>query len=148
MNSELIQQKSWRQRNWKWLVGFTFVTLIALVIFFSSGMNRIASDLAQAYIDTTLYENAHQKAAANEKVIALLGELKPIDQLAILEGEVKFSDNGKTVNTTIRIMGSKGKARMDISAYQLNDEWHYTKINVRIKNPPENKQIIVILNTE
>jgi hypothetical protein len=144
MNNELIEQKSWWKRNWKWLVPLSGIILISLGIFFSSGMDGIATDLVQAYEDTELYDNALEKAKSDERVTELLGEIKPIDQLAILEGHVEYSNDNKTVNSSIRIIGNKGKGSLDISADRMNNEWNYTKINVRIKNPPENKQTIEI----
>jgi|AntRauMFilla1563_2_1112583.scaffolds.fasta_scaffold00010_39 hypothetical protein len=144
MNNELIEQKSWWKRNWKWLVPLSGIILISLGIFFSSGMDGIATDLVQAYADTELYDNALEKAKSDERVTELLGEIKPIDQLAILEGHVEYSNDNKTVNSSIRIIGNKGKGSLDISADRMNNEWNYTKINVRIKNPPENKQTIEI----
>jgi hypothetical protein len=144
MNNELIDQKSWWKRNWKWLVPLSGIILISLGIFFSSGMDGIATDLVQAYADTELYDNALEKAKSDERVTELLGEIKPIDQLAILEGHVEYSNDNKTVNSSIRIIGNKGKGSLDISADRMNNEWNYTKINVRIKNPPENKQTIEI----
>ena len=144
MNNELIEQKSWWKRNWKWLVPLSGIILISLGIFFSSGMDGIATDLVQAYADTELYDNALEKAKSDERVTELLGEIKPIDQLAILEGHVEYSNDNKTVNSSIRIIGNKGKGSLDISADRMNNEWNYTKINVRINNPPENKQTIEI----
>ena len=147
MNNELIKQKSWWNRNWKWLVPVSGILLI-FAILISSGMGRIGADLAKAYSDTELYENALKKAKSNQKVTELLGEIKPIDKLAILEGEVHYTNDNRTVSSTIRIKGSKGKARMDIIADRINNKWSYKKINVRIKNPPEKKQTIEIIKTE
>ena len=148
MNNELIEQKSWWKRNWKWLVPISGIMIISLVIFFSSGMGGITTDLAQAYVDTELYNNALEKVKSDERVTELMGEIEPIDKMAILEGQVKYSNENKTVNSTIRIIGDKGKARMDISADRIKNEWKYTKINVRIKNPPELKQTIEIATAE
>ncbi|PKG42537.1 cytochrome c oxidase assembly factor Coa1 family protein [Psychroflexus sp. MES1-P1E] len=148
MNNELIEQKSWWKRNWKWLVPVSGIMIISLVIFFSTGMGGIATDLAQAYADTELYENALERAKSDERVTELLGEIEPIDKMAIMEGQVEFSNENKTVNSTIRIVGDKGKARMDISADRIKNKWNYTKIKVRIKNPPELKQTIEISTTE
>ena len=147
MNNELIKQKSWWNRNWKWLVPVSGMLLI-FAILISSGMGRIGADLAKAYSDTKLYENALEKAKSNQKVTELLGEIEPIDKLAILEGEVHYTNDNRTVSSTIRIKGSKGKARMDIIADRINNKWSYKKINVRIKNPPEKKQTIEIIKTE
>ncbi len=148
MSNELITQKSWWKRNWKWLIPVIGILLITITVFFSSGMNGIATDLVQAYADTELYENALNKAKSDKRVTELLGEIEPIDKLAIAEGEVQYTNENKTVNSTIRIVGNKGKARMDISADRINDEWNYTKINIRIKNPPEKKQTIEIETAE
>ena len=148
MNNKLIEQKSWWGCNWKWLVPISGIILILIAMFFSSGMDGIATDLVQAYADTELYENALEKVKSDERVTELLGEIKPIDKLAILEGFLEYSNDNKTVNSSIRIVGDKGKAGLDISADKLNDEWNYTKINVRIKNPPEKKQTIEIVTAE
>jgi len=148
MNNELIEQKSWWKRNWKWFVSVCGILLIIISVFISSGMGRIGADLAQAYSDTELYENALEKVKSDQKVNELLGEIEPIDKFAILEGAVHFTNENQTVNSTIRLKGAKGNAKLDISADRINNEWNYTKINVRIKNPPENKQTIEILKVE
>ena len=148
MNNELIEQKSWWKRNWKWLVPLSGIVVFSLVIFFSSGMGGIGADLAKAYADTELYNNALEKVKSDKRITELLGEIEPIDKMAILEGQVVYSNENKTINSTVRIVGNKGKARMDISADRIENEWNYTKISVRIKNPPENKQTIEIKTTE
>ena len=81
----------------------------------------------------------------NDEAIALLGEIQPIDKLAILEGYVEYSNDNKTVNSSIRIVGTKGRGSMDITANRVNNTWVYTKINLRVKNPPENRQIIEVI---
>ncbi|MFH6768802.1 cytochrome c oxidase assembly factor Coa1 family protein [Gaetbulibacter aquiaggeris] len=147
MYNELIKQKSWWNRNWKWFVPVSVILLI-LAVLISSGMGGIGADLAKAYSDTELYENALNRVKSDQKVIKLLGDIEPIDKLAILEGEVQYTNDNQTVNSTIRIKGVKGKARMDIIADRINNEWEYKKINVRIKSPPEKKQTIEIIKME
>lgn len=144
MNNELIEQKSRWKQNWKWLIPVSGITVILIVIFFSSGMNGIVTDFAQAYADTELYEKALEKVKSDKRVTQLLGEIQPLDKMAILEGQVEYSKENKTVNSTIRIAGDKGKARMDISAERIKNEWNYKKINVRIINPTELKQTIEV----
>jgi len=148
MNNDLIEQKNWWKRNWQWLILVSGILLISMGIFFSSGMDGIATDLALAYADKELYENALKKVKSDQRVIELIGEIEPIDKLAILEGEVYYTNDNKTVNSTIRLKGTKGKASMDIIADRDNNEWNYTKINIRIKNPPEKKQMIELISTE
>ena len=148
MNNELTKQKSWWNCNWKWFVPVIVLVLISITIFFSSGMNGIATDLVQAYADTELYSQALEKVKSDKRVTDLLGEIKPIDKLAILEGQVEYSNDNKMVNSSIRLIGTNGKASMDISADLVDNEWNYKKINIRIKKPIENKQIIEILTVE
>ena len=126
MNNELIKQKNWWNNNWKWFIPMSVISLI-LAVFISSDMGAIGADLTKAYSDKQLYENALLKVKSNQKVIELLGEIEPIDKLAILEGEVKYSDDNRTVNSSIRIKGSTGKGRMDIIADKVNNEWKYKK---------------------
>lgn len=148
MNNELIEQKSWWKRNWKWLVPVIGIILISMATFFSSGMDGVATDLIQAYADTELYENALEKVKSDPRAIELLGEIEPIDKLAILEGSVGYSDDNNNVNSSIRVVGTKRKAIMDISADRIDNAWTYKKINIRIKKPIEDKQIIEIIKTE
>ncbi|WP_025743128.1 cytochrome c oxidase assembly factor Coa1 family protein [Aquimarina pacifica] len=145
MNNEIIEEKSWWKRNWKWFFPLLSFILISIVLFFSSGMGGHMTHFAQAYVDTELYENAIKKAQLNKKVTNVLGELEPIDNLAILEGEVHYFNDNKSVDLSIRVKGSKRKASMDIAADRINGEWNYRKINIRIKKPIEEKQTIEII---
>jgi hypothetical protein len=137
----------WWSRNWKWIVPISGLILI-VAFFFSAGMNGVATDLVQAYVDTELYDKALAKVEADVRAKELLGEIQPIGKLAILEGYVEYTNNNGTVNSSVRILGTKGKASMDISADRIDNAWEYTKINIRIKNPPEKKQIIEIYRPE
>lgn len=111
-------------------------------------MSGVAIDLVQAYANTELYKNAIERANTDENVSELLGKIKPMDKLAILEGEAHYSNKNKTVNSTIWIYGSKGRAKLDLTANRIEKGWKYTKINVRIKNPPEKRQTIVIATVD
>src|SRR5690606_24169914 len=124
------------------------IMLVAIPVFFFSGLGRITTDLAQAYMENALYENALAKVNADPKVGELLGDVQPLGKMAILEGETKYSNNYQTVKSTVRIEGTRGKAKMDIYAERINDQWDYLKINVRIKNLSNKKQTIQITVVE
>lgn len=147
MDNELINQKSWWKQNWKWLIPIIGIVLFSMVMFFSTGLDGITADLTRAYTDTTLYENALEKVKSNEKVLEILGEINVIDKFAILEGSVKYSDDNKIVNSSVRLKGSKGKGMMDITAKRNGNIWDYEKINLRIEKPSEKKQTIEIIRT-
>jgi len=147
MTQNTIKHESWLKRYWKWFVP-SIVVIGLVIIFFSSGINKVTSDLTKAYTDTELFNNALKKVKTNETVISILGSVHPIDQLAILEGQVNYSKANTSVKSSIRISGTKGNARLDIIANKVNNEWHYKTINVRIKNPKDQQQTITVLKTE
>jgi predicted negative regulator of RcsB-dependent stress response len=143
MNNEVHSNKSWINTNRKWIF---LISILGLLIFFwiiiKSAIDGNVADYAKAYSDKTLYINALEKVKANPKAVEILGEINPIDELAILEGEVKYSNKGNSVESSIRIKGKKNKAKMDIVADKFDNQWIYKKINLRIKTT---KEIIKIL---
>lgn len=139
--NELIQQKNRGRRNWKWLLP------IALLLLFLTALLSLTSGLtsfAQVYTEPALYENALEKARQNERVKEVLGTLQSVGKLAILEGNVVYTENNKAVDLTFSIIGSKGKGKMDISAVKDNGDWKYEVVKIRIKKPEE--EIIVFFD--
>jgi len=139
--NELIKEKNWGRRNWRWLVPITaFLIGIIALLSLTSGL----TSFAQAYAEPSLYENALERARQNERVIKVLGSLQPVDKLTILEGNVVYTENNNAVDLTFRVTGSKGKGKMDISATKINGNWDYELIKIRVKNPEE--EIIILSN--
>lgn len=121
-------------KHWKWLVILVAICLTMGVII-GSGIGASTVDIAKAYADDTLYENALSEVYKNELVIKNLGVIKPIDKMAILEGFVAYSDGNKKVKTTVRIHGEMGRGKLDIEANKKNGIWEYQIINVRLIDP-------------
>ncbi len=138
--NELIKHKSWWQRNWKWLVPLTVLIAAIVVALSSSRIGEDTAQIAKAYTDVLLYENAFKLAKENEEVKELLGELKPMDKMTILEGSVKYSNEGNSVVTKVRVKGSEGKGMLDIFANKKGSDWKYEKISIRAREP---KQTII-----
>jgi cytochrome oxidase complex assembly protein 1 len=141
MDNELNIERSWWEKNWKWFLP-TILFLIGVTLFITSSINGNATDIARAYSENTLYEKAIEKSKSNKRVLELLGNLKPIDKLAIIEGNAKYSNNTNSIEITVRVEGSKGKAKMDISADKIGTQWKYKKIAIRLKHPKEEIQIL------
>jgi hypothetical protein len=143
MDNELIVEKSWLKKNKKWFLP-TFILLFLLLIelILSSNIQGNVSDIVQAYSDNSLYEKGIEKANTNKRVTEVIGKIEPIDKLAILEGNVIYSNNNNTVELTVRLKGNKGKGKMDIIADKKEKEWIFKKINIRIKEPKEEIQIV------
>ncbi|PWA04217.1 cytochrome c oxidase assembly factor Coa1 family protein [Flavobacterium psychrotolerans] len=143
MDNELIVEKSWWKRNWKWLIlTLTIIFLFLFGLILSSSIDGNITDIAQAYSDTALYEKAIEKAKTNQRVLEVIGEIEPIDKLALFEGNAIYSNDNNSVELSVRIKGSKGKGKMDIIADKNGSEWGYKKINIRVKDPKEEIQIL------
>tara|TARA_R110000751_G_scaffold198664_1_gene303475 strand:+ start:60 stop:503 length:444 start_codon:yes stop_codon:yes gene_type:complete len=147
MDNTIIQNRNWWQRNWKWLIPST-VIMFGLLMFLFSGLGGAATDISKAYAEKDLYNNAFEKVKANDKASEVLGELQPIDNLAILEGYINYSNDNKTIKSSIRIVGSKARGKLDIIADKVDDVWVYKLIKVRVKQPKDQKQTIEVLNLE
>ena len=140
--NELIEYKSWWERNWKWVISVMIVVFIGLGLISNSKVGESVTDITRAYSDASIYENALDLAQKNEQIKKLLGELKPIDNMAIIEGSVIYSNSNNSVDMSLRIKGSKGKGKIDISADRNELEWNYSKINIRIKEPRQTIKIL------
>lgn len=147
MNNDLIVHKNWWQRNWKWFTALAISFIFFLFVLFSSGFNGVLADYTKAYTDIELYNEAIEKARLNKRVIEVLGTIEPINNMTIINGTVQYSNNNKSIQTTIKISCKNGKAMLDISADRTNEKWHYKKINVRIKKPIEKAETIAIITS-
>lgn len=135
-----MSKKPWLHRNWKWLTP-VLILFSGLAVIISLAGNEI-SGVVSVFSDSEIYENALKIAKGNEEVQQTLGDLQPIDLMAIAEGTIRYSNNNNTVDISVRVKGLKGKGKLDISANKVQNEWVYTRIQIRIKRP---KQTIKIL---
>ncbi|HHC79666.1 MAG TPA: hypothetical protein ENK46_07280 [Flavobacteriia bacterium] len=135
-----MSKKPWLHRNWKWLTP-VLILFSGLAVIISLAGNEI-SGVVSVFSDSEIYENALKIAKGNEEVQQTLGDLQPIDLMAIVEGTIKYSNNNNTVDISVRVKGLKGKGKLDISANKVQNEWVYSRIKIRIKRP---KQTIKIL---
>lgn len=148
MENDLIKHTSWCKKYWKWLISISIVLIILFVVFLNSNFGGALGSFAKAYNDMSLYENALEEVKKNDHIISVLGNIKPIDNASILNGDVNYSNNDKAVNSTIKIIGEKGDAMMDISASKnTNSSWNYNEITIRIKQPIEKKETITVLKS-
>jgi hypothetical protein len=56
----------------------------------------------------------------------VLGEIELL-KLAILEGDAKYTNDGRSVEITVRIEGNKANGKIDILSLQNETEWEYKK---------------------
>lgn len=143
MSNELLKRKNWIQRNWKWTLPLAVIVILTFTLLLSLTAEHLG-DFGKAYAEPQLYAGEVTIAQQNKEVTELLGKLDPIEKMAILEGEVEYSDDNSHVDLSVRITGSKGKANMSVIANRINNIWEYKKISIRIKNPPEKRRTITV----
>lgn len=131
--NEIMENQNWWQRNWKWVIPTLGFFLILMGLLFTTDIDENVSDIAKAYADPQLVENALIKAQTNKEVQQLLGTLYSIDKMAIFEGNVKYSNNNTSVDISVRVKGDKGKGRIRIIAERIGEVWEYKKISIGIK---------------
>ncbi|MGA8853711.1 MAG: cytochrome c oxidase assembly factor Coa1 family protein, partial [Christiangramia sp.] len=103
---------------------------------------------AQAYLDDELYTKAIEKANRDQRIEKKLGEIQPIDKMAILNGEVRYSDDNQSVISTIKIKGEKANGKLDLRAHRKEEKWKYDQLNIRILNPNGNNETLKIIASE
>ena len=136
----VASKKPWLNRNWKWLIPLLVLSLGITIVLGLAG-NEISGVVA-VYAESEIYEDALKIAKENNEVKQKLGDLKPIGFSAIAEGVIKFSNNNNSVDISVRVTGSKGRGRIDISANRKENKWEYKRIQIRIKRPKETIKIL------
>jgi len=140
--NELIENKSWWNKNWKWIIPVLGIFLISIFTISTTDIGENTFDIVKAYADPDLIETAVSKAQENDEVKELLGTLEQVDKMAKLEGSVKYSNNDTYVDISVRVKGSKGKGRMRILAERNGETWEYKKIVIGIKKLKRTIEII------
>ncbi|WP_040279997.1 cytochrome c oxidase assembly factor Coa1 family protein [Psychroserpens damuponensis] len=147
MNNTTLQQKNWWKRHWKWCVPTTII-ILGILLFMFSDLGSAAKDISKAYADKEIFNTAFSKVKANENAVNVLGDLQPIDDLAILEGSVQYTNNNNTFKSSTRIVGSKASGKLDLIADKIDNIWVYKLIKIRVKKPKASRQTIVVLDLE
>ncbi|MFK7813594.1 MAG: cytochrome c oxidase assembly factor Coa1 family protein [Maribacter sp.] len=140
---ENVPYKNWFKRNRIWLLSI-FVLFFLIFISLPKGFTRVASHTIIGYSDTKLADSAISIANKSRRIQEMLGTLKPIDQLTILEGYVSYSKNLDSVRMALRVKGTKGKGKIDIFAFKKDKTWHYEQIDIRVNQPKFRKETIPI----
>ncbi len=137
--NELIQEKSWWKRNWKWVVptGGCLTIIILFIILTGAAVFGIT----KAFSGTEPYQESIAKTQNNEQVIELLGE--PIETDGIMQGSINFSNNDGSANIRIPIKGPKGEGTIYVVGEKLDGIWNYSELEVRID---QNNETINLLN--
>lgn len=141
--NESLPYKNWFQRNRIWLIP-TLILLVLIFISLPKAFTNGATHMLIGYSDNALADSAISITNKNERVNEMLGEIKPMDKLTMLEGYVWYSKNLDSVFMALTIKGAKGNGKLDIYAFKSNKEWEYERLTVRLKEPEFKKESIPI----
>ncbi|MHA7056678.1 cytochrome c oxidase assembly factor Coa1 family protein [Aquimarina sp. M1] len=139
--TDYIDKKSWWRKNRGWIFG-TLILIVGFVITILTILGKPIGDFTKAVVDPSVYNSAYDMVQDDERVITLLGEVQPISIFEVLEGEVRYTEEGKAM-ITVGIKGVKQKGKMDIVAFKNNNSWQYQTIRIRTKKP---KKVIDVLD--
>ena len=147
LNSSRKNKWSLGKRNWFFMAGTVFFILFIWSLPSELPMNIVY--LTKAYSEPEICEAAFEMTKKNPKVLEILGELEPMGSLDMLNGSVFYSKGGDSVAITINVEGNKEikniRPKLDVVAFRIDGNWEYQKIQIRIKNPVEMREIIPIL---
>lgn len=140
MDNELIPQKSWWSRNWKWVVpvGGCLTLIIVVVILIASVFYGVTGMLK----NSTPYEEAFETASTNEQVLDALGE--PIEQDGIFKGSINIENDGGKADIEVPIKGPNGSAVLHVVGEKQDGNWSYSTMTVTLDGSGE----VIYLNEE
>lgn len=128
MNNELVPQKSWWKRNWKWVipVGGCLTLIIGVIVLFSS----IYFGVTNMMEGSQPYEYAFELINNDEELVDVLGS--PIEKDGMIQGTINWTNGSKSAKMKIPISGPKNSGILYIDASGEGDEWVYHEIRVEV----------------
>lgn len=130
-SNELIQRKSWLNRNWKWFVPSGCLTLLILFGLFIGG---IFYEVTSVIKDSDAFKESMTAVQNNKLVVEKLGS--PIETDGMVSGNVTSNNNVRTCDVQVPIKGPKGKGTLFVVG-EKRGKWKYTEMSVYIQNTDE-----------
>jgi hypothetical protein len=120
-------ERTWWQRNWKWVLVAAALSLILIVAGFVFAIIQLAGSMMRS---AEPYRLALSRAQAHPEVIAALGT--PIELGWMPQGSIKIENQGGVADIDITLGGPRGAATIDVVATRRATQWHYTVMQVKV----------------
>ncbi|MDQ6531836.1 cytochrome c oxidase assembly factor Coa1 family protein [Flavobacterium sp. LHD-85] len=130
-SNELIQRKSWLNRNWKWLIPSGCLTLLILFGLFIGG---IFYEVTSIIKDSEAYKESMTAVQNNKLVVEKLGS--PIETDGMVSGNVTSTNDVRTCDVQVPLKGPKGKATLFVVG-EKRGKWKYREMSVYIESTNE-----------
>ena len=132
-DNEVIKEKSWFKRNWKWVVPTGGCLVLILIVVF--GVGALIFGVSKMFTGSQPYEYAMKRASENQYLTDRLGE--PIKANGMIIGNINFKNNSGSADFSIPIKGPNGTADLFIVGEKSAGEWEYSKLHVIINGSNE-----------
>ncbi|MBS7256016.1 cytochrome c oxidase assembly factor Coa1 family protein [Flavobacterium branchiicola] len=130
-SNELIQRKSWWDRNWKWFVPTGCLSLLVLFGLFIAGIFFGVTSMME---NSDVFKESMIAVKHNTILIEKLGN--PIETDGVVSGSISTSNNSGDCNLEIPLKGPKGKATLFVVA-EKRGKWKYNEMKVYIEKTQE-----------
>jgi hypothetical protein len=119
------QQRTWLQRNTKWIVlGAVLLGVLLLGLFLAA----ILMIVAGAMRSSDVYKESLARAQASPQVAALVGT--PVEPGFFTTGSINVENRTGDADLHIPIHGPKGEATIDVVARKRDGKWIYDTMRV------------------
>lgn len=131
---EIIQEKSWFQRNWLWAVpvGGCGCGCLVFILVFVFGIGATFFGISKIFDESTPVKYAKELAFRNPDVIENLGN--DIEAYGIPSGNISLNNDDGKVNFSIPIRGELGKGVIIVRGIKTSGVWAYEDLYVGIKD--------------
>jgi len=119
-------QRTWWNRNWKWVVPVGCITpLVCCGGFFGV----ILTIVFGAIKSSDPYKDSVARATADARVVELLGE--PIEPGFFVTGNINVQNDSGDANLVIPLSGPKGSGTLHVVAEKTAGKWNNSTLEVR-----------------
>lgn len=134
---EMVQDKNWFARNWKWFVPVACLGLVTLVIGMCAATIFGLFGMLKA---SDAYKQALAQASVHPAVIRALGS--PLTPGMFVAGSLQVSGSSGTADLEIPLSGPKGKGTLYVVARKSTGQWRFSTLQIRIRETGEHIDLL------
>jgi hypothetical protein len=124
MNAQV--QRTWWQRNWKWVVATAAIAAFLLFALFVGGVLWLARAAMQ---NNDVHRTAMERVSRSAEATALLGE--PIEAGFLSSGSIKVDGRSGDADLAIPVSGPRGEGTVSVIARKKGGAWYFDELEFR-----------------
>jgi Cytochrome oxidase complex assembly protein 1 len=128
-------QRSWWNRNWKWVVPVGCLVLFLPLLVLGGFVGGILAIVFGSIKNTDVCQQALSLAKSNPAVIEALGE--PVEDGWFMSGNINTSGSSGSADLSLPLRGPKGKATLYAVATKSAGRWEYQTLAVEVDGRDE-----------